>query len=160
MDFTFVCPTEILSFSEAQSEFEKLNCQVLGCSVDSKFVHMKWVNTPKKHGGLGEIKIPLLADINKEIAKSYNCLINEGDDRGVALRATFIIDPKGVLRVMSYNDLPIGRNIDEVLRLVSAVKFTDENGEVCPAKWKKKGDPTMKPSHNADETKKYFDQHM
>ena len=108
---------------------------------------------------MGELKIPLLADVNKEICSAYNCLIREGDDRGVALRATFIIDPKQNLRQMSYNDLPVGRNIDEVLRLVKAFKFTDENGEVCPSKWKKKGDATMKPSHEDDLTKEYFEKH-
>ena len=98
MDFTFVCPTEIISFSDASIELEKMNAVVLGCSVDSQYVHMRWCNTPKKHGGLGGIKIPLIADINKEICDAYNCLIREGDNRGVALRATFIIDTKGVLR--------------------------------------------------------------
>lgn len=94
--------------------------------------------------------MPLLSDINKEVSRVYKCLIQEGEDRGVALRATFIIDTNGVLRHMSYNDLPIGRNVDEVLRLVNAIKYTDENGEVCPAKWKKKGDPTMKANHEDD----------
>ena len=97
MDFTFVCPTEIISFAEALPEFEKNNCAVIGCSVDSQFVHMKWAMTPKKQGGLGGIDIPLLADVNKEISEAYNCLIREGPDRGVALRATFIIDGKGIL---------------------------------------------------------------
>ncbi len=159
MDFTFVCPTEILSFSEATPEFEKKNTVILGCSVDSKFVHMKWCKTPLKHGGIGEINFPLVSDINKEISTAYNCLIQEGDDRGVALRATFLIDTKGILRHMSYNDLPVGRNIDEVMRLVDAFSFSDENGEVCPAKWKKKGDATMKPSHKEDVTKTYFEKH-
>lgn len=158
LDFTFVCPTEILSFSEALPEFEKINCAVVGCSVDSQYVHMKWCSTPKKEGGLGGIKFPLLSDLNKEASKAYKCLITDGNDRGCALRATFIIDPNGILRFMSYNDLSVGRNIDEILRLVNAVKFTDENGEVCPSKWKKKGDATMKADHKEAQTKKYFQQ--
>ena len=118
MDFTFVCPTEILSFSEASEVLNNINCEVIGCSVDSKYVHMRWCNTPKIHGGLGGIRIALLSDINKEISKSYRVMIEDGADRGVALRATFIIDPKGILRHFNYNDLSVGRNVDEVIRLV------------------------------------------
>ncbi len=120
MDFTFVCPTEIISFSDASVILKESNCEVLGCSVDSKYVHMRWANTKKNQGGLGEIKIPLLSDITKEISKDYNCLIDEGEDKGVSLRATFLIDKQGILRHMSYNDLSVGRNVDEMIRLVKA----------------------------------------
>jgi alkyl hydroperoxide reductase subunit AhpC len=158
LDFTFVCPTEILSFSSAKSEFDKLNTVLLGCSVDSHFVHMKWCKTAKKQGGIGEIEFPLLSDLAKDISKAYRCLIEDGADKGVSLRATFVIDGKGILRHMSYNDLPVGRNIDECLRLVKAFQYVEEYGEVCPAKWRKKGDPTMKTDHNEDTTKKYFEE--
>ncbi len=159
MDFTFVCPTEILSFADAQKKvLAGLNTVTLGCSVDSHFVHMKWCKTPLDQGGIGEIGIPLLADVNKEICDAYNVLIRHGNDRGVALRGTFIIDPNGVLRQITYNDLPVGRNVDEVIRLVKAFQFVEEHGEVCPAKWKGKGDPTMKPDHKSDVTQKYFAQ--
>ena len=158
LDFTFVCPTEILSFSQAKPEFDKLNTVLLGCSVDSHYVHMKWCKTKKKQGGIGEIDFPLISDLSKDIAKAYDCLIEDGPDKGVALRATFIIDGKGILRQMSVNDLDVGRNIDEILRLVKAFQFVEENGEVCPAKWKKKGDATMKTDHKEETTKKYFEQ--
>ena len=157
MDFTFVCPTEILAFSERTEDLEKLNCQLLGCSIDSQFVHARWCQTPRKEGGIGEVKMPLIADVSKDVATKYRCLVKKGDDKGVAFRATFIIDDKGILRHMSYNDLPVGRNVDEVVRLVKAFKYADEFGEVCPSKWKKKGDKTMKASHKAKKTKEYFE---
>merc|ERR1711976_730924 len=158
LDFTFVCPTEILSFSEAKEEFDKKNTVLLGCSVDSKFTHMRWCKTPKNQGGIGEIQFPLISDLTKNISRSYNCLIEEGPDAGVALRATFIIDKNGILRQMSYNDLPVGRSVDEVLRLLSAFQYSDEFGEVCPAKWKKKGDRTMVGDHKSNVTQKYFEE--
>lgn len=132
---TFVCPTEIISFSEKVNEFKAAGAEVVACSVDSEFSHLAWVNTPRKQGGLGEMKIPILADITKKIASDYGVLL----DGGVALRGVFIIDPKQNVRVAMINDLPIGRNVDEVIRLVEAVKFTDIHGEVCPANWKKGG---------------------
>ena len=156
MDFTFVCPTEIITFAEKNAELKEKNCVLLGCSVDTKFVHMRWNMTPKKKGGLGNVDIPMLSDVTHSISRAYRCLIEDGPDAGVALRATFIIDKEGILRHMSYNDLPVGRNADEVVRLVSAFQYTDEHGEVCPAKWKKKGDKTMKPNHEDDLTKNYF----
>ena len=156
LDFTFVCPTEILAFDERTEDFEKANCKLIGCSVDSAFSHMKWCQTPLAEGGLRELQFPLLSDINKELAKSYNALIEYGENTGVTWRATFIVDGKGKLRHKSYNDLCVGRNVDEVLRLVKAFQYADENGEVCPAKWARKGDPTMKPAHDAKETSEYF----
>ncbi|KAJ0405848.1 hypothetical protein P43SY_001580 [Pythium insidiosum] len=137
LDFTFVCPTEICAFSDRVDEFRALKTEVLACSIDSKFSHLAWVNTPRKKGGLGEMKIPLLADVNRELGTKYDVLVADGDDAGVAFRGLFIIDPRGVLRQITINDLPIGRSVDEVLRLVQALQFHEEHGEVCPANWKK-----------------------
>ena len=156
LDFTFVCPTEILSFNEEVHNFEANNCVLLGCSVDSKFSHMRWSQYPVEHGGIGELNFPLLSDISKNITSTYNSLITQGGDQGVALRSSFIIDQNGVLRHMSFNDLPVGRNVAELLRLVKAFQYADENGEVCPSKWKGKGDATMKPSHTEEKTVDYF----
>ncbi|CAI5726170.1 unnamed protein product [Hyaloperonospora brassicae] len=153
MDFTFVCPTEIIAFSEKAAAFRELGCEVLGCSVDSKFSHLAWTNTPRKQGGLGALEIPLLADFNKEIATAYDVLIDAGDDIGATFRGLFIIDREGKLRQSTVNDCPVGRNVDEILRLVEAFQFTDEHGEVCPANWKK-GGKTIKPS--VAESKEYF----
>ncbi|KRX03024.1 Thioredoxin-like fold [Pseudocohnilembus persalinus] len=152
-DFTFVCPTEICNFNDASDEFKKIGCQVLACSIDSHFVHMQWSNTPRKEGGLGPMKIPMLADVNKSIAEAYGCLIQDGDAQGAAYRATYIIDKEQKLRHLSIQDLPVGRNPDEYLRLVQAFQYTDENGEVCPAKWKP-GSKTIKPS--VEQSKEYF----
>uniref|UniRef100_A0AAV1TLK7 thioredoxin-dependent peroxiredoxin n=1 Tax=Peronospora matthiolae TaxID=2874970 RepID=A0AAV1TLK7_9STRA len=154
LDFTFVCPTEIIAFSEKAAEFRKLGCEVLGCSVDSKFSHLAWINTPRKQGGLGELCIPLIADFNKEIATAYDVLIDAGDDIGATFRGLFIIDGEGKLRQSTVNDCPVGRNVDEILRLVEAFQYTDEHGEVCPANWKK-GSKTIKPS--VAESKEYFE---
>ena len=142
--FTFVCPTEIIAFSEAAAEFRKINTEIIGCSIDSTFTQLAWVNQPRKQGGLGGVDIPLLCDVNKEIGNQYGVILPDGDDRGVALRGLFIIDDKGTLRQITINDLPVGRNVDEVKRLVEAFQFTDEHGEVCPAGWQK-GSKTMKP---------------
>lgn len=144
LDFTFVCPTEIVAFSDRIQEFKDINCEVVGCSVDSHFSHLAWVNTPRNKGGLGGTSYPLLADLTKSIAKDYEVLIEEGADAGVALRGLFIIAPDGKLRQKTVNDLPVGRSVDETLRLVKAFQFTDEHGEVCPANWKPGAD-TMKP---------------
>ena len=157
LDFTFVCPTEILSFSEANGEFEKNGCVLIGASIDSHFSHYQYCKLPRNQGGLGEVNIPLLADPTKIISRIYGCLITKGPDAGVANRATFIIDDKGNLRHASYNDLPVGRNVDEVLRLVQAFQYSDKHGEVCPAKWKP-GAKTMKTDVNAPETKKYWEE--
>lgn len=153
LDHTFVCPTELCAFNDRLGEFRALDCEVVACSVDSKFSHLSWTKIPRTDGGLGKMELPLLADITKSIARSYGVLIEEGDDAGVALRGMFIVDPKGVLRQATINDLPVGRNVDECLRLVQAFQFTDEHGEVCPIGWRP-GRKTMK----ADPTgsKEYF----
>jgi peroxiredoxin (alkyl hydroperoxide reductase subunit C) len=144
LDFTFVCPTEIVAFSERVEDFRKLGVEIVGCSVDSAFSHLAWINTPRKEGGLGGLKYPLLSDITKSIAKDYEVLIEDGDDAGVALRGLFIISPEGVLRQKTVNDLPVGRSVEETLRLVKAFQFADEHGEVCPANWEPGAD-TIKP---------------
>jgi len=135
LDFTFVCPTEIIAFGDRAPEFAAINTQVIAASCDSKFTHLAWVNTPRSEGGLGNMKIPILADFNKDVAMAYGVVIPEGGDAGVPYRGLYIIDPKNVVRQVTVNDLPVGRNVDEVLRLVKAFQFTDEHGEVCPAGW-------------------------
>ncbi|MBP7936604.1 MAG: peroxiredoxin [Phycisphaerae bacterium] len=140
LDFTFVCPTEIIAFSDRIEEFEKLGAKVVGASVDSHFTHLAWKNTPRKQGGLGEIRYPLLADLNKEAACNYAVLL----DGGVAARGLFIIDDKGILQTYTVNNLGVGRSVDEALRLIQAYQYVAKNGEVCPANWKP-GDKTMKP---------------
>lgn len=151
LDFTFVCPTEILAFSERIEEFKKINTHVVACSVDSHFTHLAWINTPRKEGGLGKINIPLLSDLTHSIAKDYGVYL---EDLGHTLRGLFIIDDKGILRQITMNDLPVGRSVDETLRLVQAFQYTDKHGEVCPAGWKP-GQDTIIP--NPDEKKKYFE---
>ncbi|ORX58730.1 peroxiredoxin-2 [Hesseltinella vesiculosa] len=151
MDFTFVCPTEIIAFSDRIKEFQDIDTVVIGASCDSEFSHLAWTQQSRKQGGLGDIKYPLLADKTKKIARDYGVLLEEA---GVTLRGLFIIDPKGVVRQITINDLPVGRNVDEVLRLVKAFKFTDEHGEVCPSSWTP-GDKTIKPS--VKDSKQYFE---
>jgi len=141
LDFTFVCPTELIAFSDRAGDFKKLGAELVAASVDSKFSHLAWWNTPRNTGGIGELQIPILADLKKEIARDYGVLI-ESD--GVALRGLFVIDPKGIVRHITINDLPIGRSVDEALRVVQAAQFADEHGEVCPADWKP-GSDTIKP---------------
>ncbi|KAI9098836.1 thioredoxin-like protein [Phlyctochytrium arcticum] len=153
MDFTFVCPTEIIAFSDRVEEFRKLNCEVVACSTDTRFSHLAWVQQPRKEGGLGDMKIPILADPTKKIATDYGVLITDGEDAGVALRGTFIIDPEQKLRIAHINDLPIGRNVSEYVRLVEALRFNAEHGEVCPAQWEK-GGKTIKPDPKG--SKEYF----
>ena len=143
LDFTFVCPTEIVAFSEAAAEFKKINTDIIAASCDSKFSHLAWTNQDRKKGGLGEMHIPMLSDETKSISKDYGVLIEEGEDAGIPLRGLFIIDPRGILRQVTVNDLPIGRSVEETLRLVNAFQFTDEHGEVCPVNWKK-GDKAIK----------------
>lgn len=143
LDWTFVCPTEIVAFSDRAKEFEEIGCALIGCSVDSHFSHLAWVNTPRKQGGLGGCSYPLVADLSKQIAKDYGVLVEEGPDAGVALRGLFVINPEGVLRQITINDLPVGRSVDEALRLVKAFQFVDKHGEVCPANWKP-GSDSMK----------------
>ncbi|AWP14350.1 putative thioredoxin-dependent peroxide reductase mitochondrial isoform 2 [Scophthalmus maximus] len=151
LDFTFVCPTEIIAFSDKANEFHDINCEVVGVSVDSHFTHLAWINTPRKTGGLGHIHIPLLSDLNKQVSRDYGVLL-EGP--GIALRGLFIIDPNGVVRHMSVNDLPVGRCVEETLRLVKAFQFVETHGEVCPASWSPES-PTIKPTPEG--SKEYFE---
>jgi peroxiredoxin (alkyl hydroperoxide reductase subunit C) len=143
LDFTFVCPTEILAFSDAKAEFDARNTVVLGVSVDSKFSHWAWTQMERKDGGIKGITYPLVSDLNKTIAQDYGVLLSAG----VALRGLFIIDAdeKQTIRHITINDLPLGRNVEEALRLLDAIDFSNEHGEVCPANWKK-GDKAMKPT--------------
>jgi peroxiredoxin (alkyl hydroperoxide reductase subunit C) len=141
LDFTFVCPSEIIAFDKKLDKFKEKNCEVVGVSVDSHFSHFAWKNTPVNKGGIGNVRFPLVADIKKEIARAYGVLLNDS----VALRGLFLIDKKGVVRHAVINDLPLGRNVDEALRMLDALQFTEKHGEVCPANWKA-GDEGMKPS--------------
>ncbi len=140
LDFTFVCPTEITAFSDRVGDFKELGAEVLGCSVDSHFTHLAWVETPRAKGGLGEIAYPLIADLTKKIGEDYGVML----PNGITLRGLFIIDPKGNLRYQVVHDLGIGRNVDETLRVLAAIQSVDKTGEVCPADWKPGAD-TMKP---------------
>ncbi len=152
LDFTFVCPTEIIAFSDKAAEFEKRGCQLLGASVDSEYSHLAWIKTPRKDGGLGDLKYPLVADLNKSISRDYGVLL-EG---GVALRGLFLIDREGIVRHITINDLPLGRSVDEALRVLDALQYFEKHGEVCPANWKPGGD-TIKP--NPQGSKEYFSKH-
>ncbi len=141
LDFTFVCPSEIIAFSHRIDEFTKRGINVIGCSIDSQYSHFAWRETPVEQGGIGRINFPLVADLNKQIARDYDVLLNDS----VALRGSFLIDADGTIRHAVINDLPLGRNEDEMLRMVDAMLFTNEHGEVCPAGWQP-GDEGMKPS--------------
>lgn len=141
LDFTFVCPSEIIAFSNRMDKFKALGTKVLGVSVDSQFSHYAWRNTAPENGGIGKINFPLVADMTKKISTDYGVLI---EDAGVALRGSFLIDKEGNIRHYVINDLPLGRNVDEHIRMVEALQFTDQHGEVCPAGWNK-GDEGMKP---------------
>lgn len=142
LDFTFVCPTELIAFSKRISEFEERGVQVIGCSIDSQFTHVAWRNTPVENGGIGAIAYPLVADVKHEICRAYDV---EFGDAGVAYRGSFLIDKAGVVRHQVVNDLPLGRNVDEMLRMIDALQFTEKYGEVCPAGWNK-GDEGMRPT--------------
>ncbi|GAA5807044.1 Peroxiredoxin-4 [Mucor flavus] len=151
LDFTFVCPTEIIAFNDALEDFRALNCEVLAASCDSEYAHHNWINTPRNRGGLGKkTRLTIISDKTRRIAKDYGVYVNE---LGVCLRGLFIIDPKGIVRQITINDLPVGRSIEETIRLVTAFQYTDKNGEVCPANWKS-GDEAIKP--NPKDVKKYF----
>ncbi len=155
LDFTFVCPTEILAFQEKMAEFEKRNVQVVGCSIDSEFSHLAWLRTELKDGGIKGVKYPLVADLSKTITENYGVLAGEYDinedgnsafmGAPVAFRGTFLIDKKGVIRHEVVNDLPLGRNIDEAIRMVDALHYFEKHGEVCPANWKE-GEKAMTPT--------------
>lgn len=132
LDFTFVCPTELHAFQEKLEEFEKRGTQVVGCSVDSAYSHLAWLNTPKHKGGIEGVDYPLVADLNKKIAKQYGVL---NDEAGIAYRGLFLIDQQGIIRHQTINDLPIGRSVDEVLRVIDALIYVEKHGEVCPANW-------------------------
>ena len=142
LDFTFVCPSEILAFNKRVAEFKEKNCEVVGVSVDSRFTHLAWKNTPVENGGIGQVQYPLVEDLNKSIAKSYGILLNES----VALRGLFLIDTKGTVRHSVINDLPLGRSVGEALRMLDALQFVETHGgEVCPANWQE-GAESMKAS--------------
>lgn len=145
-----MCPTEIIAFSDRAKEFRAINCELVGCSTDSHFTHLAWINTPRKDGGLGQLDIPLLADKTMNVARSYEVL---NEDTGIPYRGLFIIDGKQNLRQITVNDLPVGRSVDETLRLVQAFQYTDKHGEVCPANWKP-GAKTMIADTN--KSKEYF----
>jgi peroxiredoxin (alkyl hydroperoxide reductase subunit C) len=152
LDFTFVCPSEIIAFSHRYNEFQERGVNVIGVSVDSQFSHFAWRETPVEKGGIGRINFPLVADLTKNIARDYDVLLNDA----VALRGSFLIDDKGIVRHAVINDLPLGRNVDEMLRMIDAQQFTDEHGEVCPAGWQK-GDEAMKP--DAEGVAEYLAKH-
>jgi peroxiredoxin (alkyl hydroperoxide reductase subunit C) len=149
LDFTFVCPTEIIAFSDRAKDFAKANVQILGVSIDSHFTHLAWRNTARAEGGLGQIDYPLVADLDRAIAQAYDVLL----PAGIALRGLFLIDKQGVVRHQVVNDLPLGRSVDEALRLVKALQFVEEHGEVCPANWQE-GKATIKP--NPKGSKEFF----
>lgn len=154
LDFTFVCPSEIIAFDDKLDEFKKRDCEVIGVSVDSQFSHWAWKNTPRNQGGLGQVRFPIVADLNKKISKDYGVLLKK---ESVALRGLFILDKDGVIHHSTINNLPLGRNVDEVLRTLDALQFTEEHGEVCPANWNP-GDEAMKPT--ADGVAEYLGEHM
>ena len=152
LDFTFVCPSEIIAFDAALAKFEAKDARVIGVSVDSHFTHLAWKNTPRDQGGIGPIKYPLVADLNKNISRDYGVL----SDESVALRGLFLIDKGGIVRHALVNDLPLGRSVDEALRILDAVRFHEEHGEVCPANWRE-GEEAMKPT--AEGVAKYLAEH-
>jgi peroxiredoxin (alkyl hydroperoxide reductase subunit C) len=150
LDFTFVCPSEIIAFSKRVADFKERGVNVIGVSVDSQFSHFAWRETPVNEGGIGRVNMPLVADLTKDIARAYDVLL----DDAVALRGSFLIDADGTIRHAVINDLPLGRNIDEMIRMVDTMLFTNEFGEVCPAGWVK-GDDGM--TATTDGVAKYLD---
>ena len=141
LDFTFVCPSEILAFDKALSTFKSKNCEIIGVSIDSQFSHWAWKNTPVNQGGIGNVQYPLVADLDKNISRQYGILL----DAGIALRGTFLIDKEGIVRHAVVNDLPLGRNINEALRMLDALQFYESHGDVCPANWTE-GQDAMTPT--------------
>ncbi len=150
LDFTFVCPTELHAFQEKIADFEKRNCQVVGCSVDSPYTHLAWLNTAKNKGGIEGVTYPIVSDMNKGISHDYGVLIPE---EGIAYRGLFLIDKEGVVRHQVVNDLSLGRSVEETLRILDALLFSEKHGEVCPANWRE-GSSAMKPTQEGLE--KYF----
>lgn len=148
LDFTFVCPTELHAFQERLAEFHSKDAEVVACSIDSHFSHHAWLNTPKARGGIQGVTYPVVSDINKDIARDYDVLV---DQEGVAYRGLFLIDREGIVRHQVVNDLPLGRSIDEALRMVDALQFFENHGEVCPANWAK-GKKAMTPDEKGLET--------
>mgnify|MGYP003573561955 FL=1 len=152
LDFTFVCPSEILAFDRKLVDFKEKGVELIGVSIDSHFTHLAWKNTEVDKGGIGNIQYPLVADVKKTIARDYGVLF----DDSIALRGLFLIDPKGTVRHAVVNDLPLGRNVDEALRMVDALQFTEKHGEVCPANWRE-GEDAMKPT--AEGVASYLSKH-
>lgn len=152
LDFTFVCPSEIIAFNNRLKDFESKGVKVIGVSVDSHFTHLAWKNTPVNKGGIGQVQFPMVADLTKQISKDYDVLFDES----IAFRGTFLIDQKGIVRHQLINDLPLGRNIDEALRMVDTLIFHQKNGEVCPAGWVE-GDEGMKA--DSDGVSEYLSKH-
>jgi len=151
LDFTFVCPTELHAFQDKLNEFHKRGAQVVGCSVDSWYTHAAWIAQPKAQGGIEGVEYPIVSDLNKDISKNYHVL---KEDEGIAYRGQFLIDKQGIIRHQLVNDLPIGRSVDEALRLLDALIFHEKHGEVCPANWTA-GSQSMKPTQ--DGLVQYFD---
>lgn len=141
LDFTFVCPSEIIAFDKQLAKFQEKGCEVIGVSIDSHFTHWAWKNTARDKGGIGNIQYPLVADLTKQISRDYGVLINDA----VALRGLFLIDKEGLVRHALVNDLPLGRSVEEALRVLTALQYHEKHGEVCPANWRE-GDEAMKPS--------------
>ncbi len=152
LDFTFVCPTEILAFSDRYEDFKKLGAEVIGASVDSKFTHLAWLERPRKEGGIHGLKYPLVSDLNKTLAADYGVLV----DNSIALRGLFLIDPDGIVQHCTINNLSVGRSVDEELRVLEAFQFCRTHGDVCPANWKP-GAATMTPDWG--KSKAYFAKH-
>lgn len=155
-DFTYVCPTELIAFSESMEKFKEINAEVLGISTDSHFTHLAWIKTPRSNGGVGKLNFPLLADISKTISRNFQVLVeDENDDLfGASLRGLFIIDDKGIIRSITVNDAPVGRNVEETLRLVQAFQHADKYGDVCPANWKPGSDTIIPDQEKKNE---YFE---
>jgi len=153
LDFTFVCPTEINAFSDSNEKFEEANAQLMCCSVDSKYTHLAWVNTPRKYGGVGDTKFPVISDLTKQIGRDYGVLVEEA---GKTLRGLFIINPEGKVAYEVVHDFGIGRNVEETLRVLRAIQANYESGDVCPANWTP-GDDLMK--EDPESSKEYFSSH-
>jgi len=157
LDFTFVCPTELIAYSDRIKEFHEINAEVASVSVDSVYTHLAWQNTPRSAGGVGKMNFTMISDLTKKIAQDYGVLIQDGGDAGASLRGLFIISDKGIVRQVTINDLPVGRNVDETLRLVKAFQYTDVNEVVCPAGWVP-GSDTINPS-TKQKSLEYFEKH-
>ena len=152
LDFTFVCPSEIIAFDRKLQEFKNRNCEVIAVSVDSQYTHLAWKNTLRKQGGIGNVQFPMVADLSKSISRAYGVLVDEE----VALRGLFLIDKEGIVRHELVNDLPLGRNVDEALRMLDALQFNEKHGDVCPANWHP-GEEAMTPT--AEGVAKYLSTH-